>query len=110
LAILQVSKPVGKPLLLGASGEVGDDIYVVGSPRRLEGTFSTGVVSAYREHDDHIQLQISAPISSGSSGGPVLNNQARVIGVSVSTIVAGQNLNFAVPVEYLRELMSKLRP
>lgn len=110
LAILRVSAPIGNPLPLGVSGEVGDDVYVIGSPRGLEGTFSTGVISAYREAGGSTQLQISAPISNGSSGGPVLNNLGRVIGVSVATIKSGQNLNFAVPVDYLRAMIEKLKP
>ena len=53
-------------------------------------------------------LQISAPISEGSSGGPVLNKRGEVIGVAVATLKVGQNLNFAIPVKYLRGLLDKV--
>ena len=54
------------------------------------------------------RIQISAPISKGSSGGPVLNSKGEVIGVAVSFITEGQNLNFAIPSNYLKELLSKV--
>jgi hypothetical protein len=52
-------------------------------------------------------LQITAPISPGSSGGPVLNGGAAVVGVSVATIRSGQNLNFAIPASYISTLLEK---
>jgi len=63
----------------------------------LEGTFSEGIVSAIRELPSRKIIQITAPISSGSSGGPILNGSGQVIGVAVATILDGQNLNFAIP-------------
>ena len=51
---------------------------------------------------------MTAPISSGSSGGPVLNEHGLVVGVSVATVTNGQNLNFAVPGEYLSKLISEI--
>ena len=56
---------------------------------------------------DSKRIQISAPISEGSSGGPVLNSKGEVIGVAVSGLTEGQNLNFAIPSNYLKELLSK---
>ena len=72
----------------------------------LEGTFSHGLISAIRELSTTKILQIAAPISSGSSGGPVLNNKGEVIGVSVAQIKDGQNLNFAIPSNYLNAIIS----
>lgn len=75
----------------------------------LEGTFTEGNVSGMREFQiGSKRIQISAPISEGSSGGPVLNNKAEVIGVAVSTFRGGQNLNFAVPSNYLKKLLDKV--
>ena len=113
LAILIVSD-FGAPILpLGNSDkvQVGESIYVAGNPIGfLEGTFSNGIVSGVREFRvDSKRIQITAPISKGSSGGPVLNSKGEVIGVAVSTITAGQNLNFAIPSDYLNELLNKVK-
>ena len=94
LAILKVEGLSARPLTLGLSKpNIGDEIYVVGNPEGLEGTFSQGIVSA-RRHDS--LFQITAPISHGSSGGPVLNKRGEVIGMVIGTIAEGQNLNFAI--------------
>ena len=89
---------------------IGDEVYVIGNPRGLEGTFSQGIISGKRNIDQSTIFQITAPISSGSSGGPVINNQGKVIGVAVATLEGGQNLNFAIPASYLATLVSDLKP
>ena len=109
LAIVKVVGIEAPPLLLGDSNaiQVGQNVYVAGNPWGLEGTFSTGVVSAVRQGNQLVAdqvIQITAPISPGSSGGPVLNDQGEVIGVSVGQFSLGQNLNFAVPVNFLKTL------
>ena len=113
LAIVEVSNVKGPSLSLGDSDlvKIGDPVYAVGNPAGfLEGTFTEGNVSGVREFRiGSKRIQISAPISEGSSGGPVLNNKAEVIGVAVSTLRRGQNLNFAVPSNYLSELLNKVR-
>jgi hypothetical protein len=76
----------------------------------LEGTFSQGIVSSIRQIGSDKLLQITAPISPGSSGGPVLNSKGEVIGVSVATFRGGQNLNFAIPSNYLKDLIGKAGP
>ena len=86
--------------------EVGDTVYVVGSPLGYRGTFSDGLLSAKRMKDGVAYLQISAPISQGSSGGPVLNSDGKVIGVSTVTVTEGQNLNMAVPARHATDLLS----
>lgn len=92
-------------LALGADVEVGDRIATITSPKGLENTVSEGVVSAMRDEDEHHYLQISAPISPGSSGGPVFNRKGKVIGVVTSQFEEGQNLNFAVPIDSLAKLL-----
>jgi hypothetical protein len=87
--------------------EVGETVYAVGNPRGLEGTFSQGIVSSVRQVGADKLLQITAPISPGSSGGPVLNVKGDVIGVSVATFRGGQNLNFAIPSNYLKALVGR---
>lgn len=81
--------------------EIGTKIYTIGNPRGLEGTISDGILSGRRLNNDIEYLQITAPISSGNSGGPVLNEKGLVIGVSTFTFKNCQNLNFAVPIKYL---------
>ncbi|HUG40101.1 MAG TPA: trypsin-like peptidase domain-containing protein [Longimicrobiales bacterium] len=84
---------------------VGDPVYVMGNPLGLDRTFSNGMVSARRVMDGVAYLQISAPISPGSSGGPVLDEDGRVIGVATATLSEGQNLNLAVPMSYAEGLL-----
>jgi S1-C subfamily serine protease len=86
---------------------VGQQVFAVGNPQGLEGTFSQGIVSSIRETDGGKLLQITAPISPGSSGGPILNDAAQVVGVTVATYRGGQNLNFAIPASRLATLLSK---
>jgi hypothetical protein len=98
-----VSGPAcGLPLRPSTSLAIGDDIYVAGTPQGLEGTFSKGMITAIR--GEPRRLQIDAPVSPGSSGGPVLNAEGMVVGVVVSTVLGGQNLNFAVPIEEVTSL------
>jgi len=80
-----------------AMPEVGEQVAVVGSPLGLEQTLSIGVVAARRRVSGGTYLQISAPVSPGSSGSPVINMAGEVVGVASLQVVKGQNLNFAVP-------------
>jgi hypothetical protein len=109
LVLLALSDVSGPALPIGDSSQmaVGDDVYVVGNPRGLEGTFSQGIVSGIRTIETDHFLQITAPISPGSSGGPVLNSQGKVVGVAVATFKGGQNLNFAIPSSYLITLTKR---
>jgi S1-C subfamily serine protease len=93
---------------------VGDDIYVAGNPEGLEGTFTRGIVSGLRLEGG--LLQIDAPVSPGSSGGPVVDSYGHVVGLTVSSIREGQNLNFAIPapllaspIERMQRMMARLR-
>ena len=85
--------------------QIGDKVYVAGNPEGLEGTFSDGIISAIRGNSTDKIFQMTAPISPGSSGGPVLNDSGKVIGISVGGMEHGQNLNFAIPVNYLKPLV-----
>jgi len=88
---------------------VGDEVFVVGNPYGLEGTLSQGIMSGLRSVGPDSLLQITAPISPGSSGGQVLNSQGEVIGVAVATLTDGQNLNFAIPVSYLKAFLTEVK-
>ncbi len=108
LALLKIKGIKGKALKLNAddSAAIGDEVFAVGNPKGLEGTFSQGIVSSIRKTGKFNLLQITASISSGSSGGAVLNDKGEVIGVAVGAIESGQSLNFAIPVFLLRALTS----
>ena len=104
LALLKVTAYGIKPLSLGNSDTVriGETVYVSGNPKGLEGTFSDGIISSRRDKYTKERLQMTAPISPGSSGGPVLNRKGEVIGVSFAQHRAldAENLNFPIPSKY----------
>ncbi len=108
LALLQVDVPralaVPLPIARGVPQE-GESIVVVGNPFGLEGSVSNGIVSAVREIAGYGKIiQITASISPGSSGSPVVNMNGQVIGVATLQAAEGQNLNFAVPAERIAQL------
>ena len=111
LALLKVESSAPS-LALGPSANpsVGDNVYVVGNPLGLEGTFSEGGVSGVRHVDADTILQMTAPISPGSSGGPVMDGSGSVIGIAEATFSDGQNINLAVPVAYLSKLWASALP
>lgn len=107
----------------------GDDIYVASNPKGLEGSFTKGIISSVREKDrkdkgddellnwvknisgetDRTLFQIDAAISSGSSGGAVINSRGQVIGIVRSSVISGQNLNFEIPIDQLLTLEMKFK-
>jgi len=95
--------------------QVGEPIVTIGSPLSLEATVSEGIVSALRSGADVGQelspdlklLQITAPISPGSSGGALLNLSGEVVGITSFAFSKGQNLNFAVPINYAKPLIGE---
>lgn len=112
LALLEVElpNPKTKPLVLANySPKEGEKILVVGNPLGLEGSISDGIVSAFRNSKDEGKLiQITAPISPGSSGSPVVNLRGDVVGVATMNLEGGQNLNFAISSERVISLWSNI--
>lgn len=111
IAVLQIPGFDLPTLPLGNSDSVrvGSEVIAIGSPLGLENTVSTGIVSGRRQEPEGYQvLQISAPASQGSSGGPVMSRHGEVVGIAVSQMRGGQNLNFAIPINYARGLLSHL--
>jgi S1-C subfamily serine protease len=107
LAILPAVRTDNAGLPLAAGDPlVGTAIIVIGAPEGLQNTVSDDIVSAVRTVESQRLVQISAAISEGSSGGPVVNMNGEVIGVAVSSVEDGQNLNFAIPADSVAVLAS----
>jgi|GEM_PF-6670633 len=110
LALLQIDRLPSQVRALAVAKyppRQGDKVVVVGSPLGLEGSVSDGIVAAFREGDGMGKLvQITAPISAGSSGSPVINTWGDVIGVATLNLKGGQNLNFAISSERIISLWS----
>jgi tetratricopeptide (TPR) repeat protein len=86
---------------------IAEQIIVVGSPMGLEQTVSEGIVSSIRKIPSVGDFfQMSAPISPGSSGSPVMNLKGKLVGVATFQMIRGQNLNFAVSVKSVKKLKS----
>lgn len=114
IAVLRLDAPRPLPALpLGSVADlaVGDPVVAVGSPLGLEGTVSEGIVSAVRNLEGVGRIvQTTAPISPGSSGGPLLDAAGRVVGINTLLVVSGQNLNFAVPADWVAGLLAETAP
>ena len=103
---VDVPRDLAVPLpIVKAAPQEGESIVVIGNPYGLEGSVSNGIVSAVREISGYGKIiQITASISPGSSGSPVVNMAGQVIGVATLQAAEGQNLNFAVPAERISQL------
>jgi S1-C subfamily serine protease len=102
IAILKIDGKDMQTVSLGDMWEtgIGEKVYVISSPKGLENTISDGLLSGRREKaPKKFVLQITAPISPGSSGGPVFNRAGEVIGIATFVLKGTQNLNFAMPVD-----------
>lgn len=94
------------PVVLGTAKKlkVGQRVYAIGAPEDLELTLSEGLISSLRPHEGSEYIQTSAAISLGSSGGGLFNDQGQLIGITTFYHAEGQNLNFALPVDWIGEL------
>ena len=103
VAVLKAGRVSGPVLQLGDPDQlqVGQKLVAIVSPLGLQDTLTEGIVSAKREN----LIQMSVPISPGSSGGPVLDTQGHAVGIAVATVIKGQNLNFAVPVSWAKRYL-----
>lgn len=118
LALVKIEKvPVGRqPVQLSSwkDIQVGDKVHAIGHPKGLYWTYSQGIVSAKREeygwkytnsqHQADV-IQHQTPISSGNSGGALLDDRGRLIGINTSKHPGGENLNFAVAVDHGLQLL-----
>jgi len=113
--VCQINAPLlGAPAVSMGDSErlqVGQNVYAIGNPKGLDLTVSTGLLSSIRRNEKGqiFLLQTSAAISGGSSGGGLFDGQGALIGLTTIGSVTGdaQNLNFAIPVEWIKELPSR---
>lgn len=98
---------IGAPAVVMGSTislKIGDKVYAIGAPKGLELTLSDGIVSSLREVEGGQYIQTTAAISPGSSGGGLFDENGTLVGLTTFYLAEGQNLNFAVPVEWVKEL------
>lgn len=107
LALLKVEMQSDYVLALGDSSdlEVGDKISVIGTPVGLEGTLTSGIISSASRSLITMGnvFQIDAAVNSGNSGGPLIDNERKVQAIVFAGMLQYQGLNFAIPVEYLKQ-------
>ena len=105
IALLETTKSNSTAVETCTSVTTGETIYVLGSSLGLTGTFSEGLVSTAERNVNNIHyIQISAPISHGNSGGPVVNAMGQVVGIASAGFEEGQNLNLALPISILDQI------
>ena len=95
------------PVRLSSVLTVGERVYSIGAPEGLELTISEGLISGLREFEQVRLIQTSAAISHGSSGGGLFDAQGQLVGITTISFKEGQNLNFALPGEWVRALASR---
>jgi hypothetical protein len=83
----------------------GIKVYAIGSPVGLTKTISDGLISGIRNFGTKKLLQITAPISHGSSGCPIINEHGKLVGVAVSGISEASNIGFCIPVSFIKTLL-----
>jgi len=110
LALLLVFAPLEQPIkgipFAAIDPSILATVYAIGSPKGFSGSASEGRVSGYRElARGHRWLQTTAPISPGSSGGPLLSVDGKLVGVTTITIADAQNINFAIPASVARSFL-----
>lgn len=112
LCRLSVTGLAAPPVSVGsvASLKTGQKVYAIGAPHGLELTISDGIVSSLRETPNGTFIQTTAPISPGSSGGGLFNADGQLVGVVTFQHRFGQNLNFAVPADWIRDMRERSAP
>ncbi len=95
-----------EPLKISKEQEkIGSEVYVIGSPLGIKNTVSDGIISNYATEEE--RYQFTAPISPGSSGGALVNSRGELIGVVYATVEGAQNINFAIPIEFVSNRYEK---
>ena len=109
IAIIKAHGEHFRALTLGDSDrlEVGEEVVAIGNPLSLESTVSNGIISGFRTVEElgGKFLQITTPISPGSSGGPLFNMAGEVVGITTLYLKGGENLNFAIPINDMKRVV-----
>jgi S1-C subfamily serine protease len=109
IAVIKAHGQNFRTLILGNSDrvQIGEEVVAIGNPLSLESTVSNGIVSGIRtvKEEGGKYLQITAPISPGSSGGPLFNMAGEVVGITTMHLRGGENLNFAIPINDAKHLL-----
>ena len=90
--------------------EVGEDAYAIGAPEGFDLTLSSGIISSLRQVPGGTIIQMTTPISPGSSGGGLFDSEGRLIGITSYYAANGQQLNFALPTEWIDALPQRSKP
>ena len=104
VAILKIDAELSPVKLCASEHKIGATVYAFGSSKGLTATFSQGIITSNRELDGVVYVQHDAAISSGNSGGPLINEYGEVIAINTMTVKDSQNLNFAINVSELDNL------
>jgi hypothetical protein len=97
--LLSISPPFS-----GAQLKVGEKVFAIGSPFGLVNSISEGIISGKRQQNGVLLLQITAPVSRGSSGGGLFDMKGRFVGITTFKLMGGENLNFAVDAGRVSEI------
>lgn len=111
LCQLSVPDLQAQPTILGTASKlrVGQRVYAIGAPQGLELTLSEGLISSLRPYEGSQYIQTSAAISPGSSGGGLFDDEGQLVGITTFQLIEGQNLNFALPVDWIGELPKRVQ-
>lgn len=90
--------------------DVGEDAYAIGAPEGFDLTLSSGIISSLRQVPGGTIIQMTTPISPGSSGGGLFDSEGRLIGITSYYATKGQQLNFALPTEWIEALPQRGKP
>lgn len=90
-----------------AGVRTGQRVYTIGAPQGLDLTISDGIVSSLREVAGGTVIQTTAPVSRGSSGGGLFDHSGQLVGIVTFQHRYGQNLNFAVPADWIGEMRTR---
>lgn len=110
IAVIQIPGFKLPTVTLGDSDNLGpgEPVVVIGNALGiLDNSVTTGVVSGIREVDGSKLIQMSAAVSPGNSGGPVVNGQGEVVAITVSKNTKGENLNFSIPINFVRGYLAQ---